>query len=557
MTFDIRRVPFSRAGAYLSFSHILKDMDGLFIRVIHGENWGRPIFKIELAAGGQTVPFREVADPASLRLESPEGSTEIGFQSSRVVRFRGQGAALRISTVKASGIHFYRGPGRSWVVIEVGAGHQYLLTPLTGTLSLSQAAYDQPVVAEFQPPAGGEPFEGALQEFRSACVPADYSTPFGDVLAGVRNDFANWLKTMPAVPAKYAAARETAAYILWSCMVDPVGRWTRPCMLMSKNWMAHLWSWDNCFNAMALTYQQPKLAWDQYMILIDNQDELGQFTNHLNDLIGTLEFCKPPIHGWSLRWMMQRTKFITRKQIAEVYEPLGRWTDWWMTYRDFDNDGVPQYHHGNDSGWDNATCFDIGYPMEGPDLAAYLVLQMDVLADLARRLGRNRQAAEWKRRSDELLGRMIEHFWRKDRFVACTSGDHRPSTGDSLLTYLPIVLGKRLPPKIRKSLVAALSDTKRFLTPYGLATESIASKEYNSDGYWRGPIWAPSTLLAVDGLWQCGEKKLAREVARRFCDMCIQSGFAENYDALTGEGRRDPAYTWTSSVFLILAHEYL
>jgi len=39
--------------------------------------------------------------------------------------------------------------------------------------------------------------------------------------------------------------------------------------------------------------------------------------------------------------------------------------------------------------------------------------------------------------------------------------------------------------------------------------------------------------------------------------LTIQSGFAENYDALTGEARRDPAYTWTSSVFLILAHEYL
>ena len=556
MNFDFRRVPLSRAGAYLSISHVLRGMDGVFIRVIHGNNWGRPIFKIELVSGGASIPFREIADPASLRLECAEGWVEFCFQSSRVVRFRGQGATLRITAVSPNTTSFYRGPEQSWVVNESGAGHQYLLQPLTGTFNLTELVRNQPMI-DFMSAAVGESFEGMLQEFPSACVPADCSASFEDVRIDVRNDFANWLKTMPAVPANYAAARETAAYILWSCMVDPVGRWTRPCMLMSKNWMTNLWSWDNCFNAMALTYQQPKLAWDQYMILADTQHEQGQFVDYLNDVYGSLSFCKPPIHGWSLRWMMQRTKFITRKQIAEVYEPLCRWTDWWMTYRDFDKDGVPQYHHGNDSGWDNATCFDIGYPVEGPDLSAYLVLQMDVLADLARRLGKNRQAAEWKRRSGELLGRMIKHFWRNDRFVACTNGDHRPSTGDSLLTYLPIVLGKRLPPKIRKSLVAALSDTKRFLTPYGLATESIASKEYNSDGYWRGPIWAPSTLLAVDGLWQVGEKKFAREVARRFCDMCIQSGFAENYDALTGEGRRDPAYTWTSSVFLILAHEYL
>jgi hypothetical protein len=34
------------------------------------------------------------------------------------------------------------------------------------------------------------------------------------------------------------------------------------------------------------------------------------------------------------------------------------------------------------------------------------------------------------------------------------------------------------------------------------------------------------------------------------------SGMAENFDALTGAGLRDRAFTWTSSVFLILGHEY-
>lgn len=33
--------------------------------------------------------------------------------------------------------------------------------------------------------------------------------------------------------------------------------------------------------------------------------------------------------------------------------------------------------------------------------------------------------------------------------------------------------------------------------------------------------------------------------------------FAENYNAVTGEGLRDRAYTWTSSGVFILAEEYL
>jgi hypothetical protein len=39
--------------------------------------------------------------------------------------------------------------------------------------------------------------------------------------------------------------------------------------------------------------------------------------------------------------------------------------------------------------------------------------------------------------------------------------------------------------------------------------------------------------------------------------MANHSGMAENYHALTGESLRDPAFTWTSSVFLLLAHELM
>ena len=42
------------------------------------------------------------------------------------------------------------------------------------------------------------------------------------------------------------------------------------------------------------------------------------------------------------------------------------------------------------------------------------------------------------------------------------------------------------------------------LTPYGLATELPTSPHYLDDGYWRGPIWAPATVLVEDGLRRAG-----------------------------------------------------
>ena len=64
-------------------------------------------------------------------------------------------------------------------------------------------------------------------------------------------------------------------------------------------------------------------------------------------------------------------------------------------------------------------------------------------------------------------------------------------------------------------------------------------------------------MLLADGLERCGETELVRETAARFAEMVRDSGFAENFDAVTGEGLRDRSYTWTASAFLVMCHEYL
>jgi putative isomerase len=137
------------------------------------------------------------------------------------------------------------------------------------------------------------------------------------------------------------------------------------------------------------------------------------------------------------------------------------------------------------------------------------------------------------------------------------SGTHQEGWTETLFNFLPLLLGKRLPIQVQQAMVQSLTMPGFLLTEFGLATESPRSKHYQSDGYWRGPIWAPSTLIMVEGLAAVGRNQLAKDLARQFCDMAARSGMAENFDALTGAGLRDRAYTWTASVFLILGHEYL
>jgi glycogen debranching enzyme len=147
-------------------------------------------------------------------------------------------------------------------------------------------------------------------------------------------------------------------------------------------------------------------------------------------------------------------------------------------------------------------------------------------------------------------------LWRGDRFVGIHASSGQDIECESLITSLPIVLGERLPANVIKALAKRI---RRCATPHGLATEDPGSELYSDDyhAYWRGSVWAPSTMLVVDGLRRAGEDALARRIARAYCRAAAACGFRENWGPLDGAGRMEVAYTWTSSVYLVLAHEYV
>jgi len=568
MPFDLRRVPFSRYGSYMAFSHLAAEPgleEGLYLRTVHGGVAHRILFRIEVLDGSTPIGVTEDAAPTLLRLVCSKGVVEICMAEPKVIRVRGEGVGLRLTrqpmptregwvydTITQAGAH-------RWSVNIRGAFRQYMLTSLQGALSID-APWDglsnRYVQVDFLPTSQGT-FECAIEEYRSSWEPRAYAEPFDVCVQATEREFAQWESEQVRIPDELAETRRNAAYVNWSCVVAPEGLLRRPAMFMSKNWMDNVWSWDHCFNALALADKNSALAWDQFMVMFDAQDKFGALPDYVNDVESVWSFFKPPIHGWTLQRLLERSHAFDEEHLAEAYAALCRWTNWWLHYRDTDGDGLPEYNHGNDSGWDNATIFAHGVPVEAPDLAAFLVYQMDVLSDIAGQLDHAVDAEQWRRRADDLLEKLLTGFWREDHFVARHAHSHEEIPADSLILYLPLLLGKRLPADVIRHLVAGLKEPNEFLTNHGLATERLRSPYYQADGYWRGPIWAPSTLLLVDGLNAVGEVAFAQELSRRFCAMVDHSGMAENFDALTGEGLRDRAYSWTSSVFLILAHEYL
>jgi putative isomerase len=564
MQLDLRHVPFSRYGTYWAFSYLDEHeqrREGLYLRTVHGDLGQMGIVcRLEVLHNGRTIPFDIAATPTCLHLECQFGHVEICIPSTQVIRVKGERVGLRISAT--TGIYdtvIQRAENR-WQVTNFALRMKHMLTSLHGDLHM-QAPWSVDrtlfMIADFVPSISTGTFEAAIEEFVHSWHVNDYSDNFEECLQQVHDTYEHWRCHVPEVAEQYAQSRELASYIMWASIVSPQGLLTRPAMYMSKNWMNNVWSWDYCFNAIALSYGNPQLAWDQFRLMIDMQNPEGAFPDSINDRFARWDFAKPPIQGWTLYQIMSQSDWITSAHLAEIYEPLCRWTEWWFTFSDDDGDGVPQYNHGNDSGWDNSSLFHFGTPIETPDLSAFLVIQMECLADVALRLGNVQDAQAWRERADTLLEKLLTKFWHTDRFVGYTSSTQQIVDSQSLLLVMPIILGKRLPKHIADLLVAKLKQEGNFLTPNGLATENLRSPLFDPKGYWRGSIWAPPTYLIITGLSELGEHQLAREIAQRFCEMVGRGSMAECYHALTGESLCDKAYSWSASIFLILAHHYL
>lgn len=550
---DLDRVPFSYRGSYFAISTLKNRIpqDTLYINHFIGLET-RCVFKIIPLSGDlEPVKYSLDVEPSKVNMKSQSSELNICFETPKVIRLKGfkNGFKLVSDMIK------YPIPmpdTNQFRILGKDRYDRFMITCLEGNAEIKKSGSDYEIIVT----PDRESCELAIEEYISEWAPRQYEKSFEECVSSVKNDFESFAAKSPGTDSKYENEKNLALYLNWSCYVYPHGFMKRPGILMSKNWMNYIWSWDNCFNAIGLAAHYPDLAWDQIMVVLENQDELGILPDRFRDVFIHFGFTKPPVYGFAIEQLEKIGGVLNKERYAEVYPYLSKLTEFWLKYRDDNHNGLPEYHNGNDSGWDNATVFDMGFPVEGPDLSTFLVIQMDKLSEIALKLGKVSEAHEWKSRADELFRRMINEFWRDGKFIYRNSVTKKYiEDSRSLLPFIPIALGKRLPEDISKKLVADLK-VSGLLTKFGPATENPSSPKYGYDSYWRGPVWAPSTFIIVEGLKQCGEDLLAEDVAQRYCDLCAQNGFAENFDAVTGKPFRDQAYTWTASVFLYFLNEY-
>ncbi len=572
--FDIAQIPFSFFGSWLNISPVIAERTyAEDLHLVSHQTGLHPVLRLVPTDGHARVATTVTATPARLTWQHPRGRIDAAFEDATTIRIRGEGLGLRVlaardSLTPFSGAYFFRDPATgAHVFTTYETGRRYRVTVLSGQTVETLGVQALGTASRGLHMDAADPWEISVEEFDSARVAYASQVTFAGAVEAAHERFAQFARQVAgcAVGRRRASAAgrragrargssrgeaaELAAYVLWSATVRPAGFLGRPAVLMSKHWMDKVWSWDHCFNAIALAAGAPRLALDQFHLPFDHQDSGGALPDSITHSEILYNFVKPPIHGWAMGRLRRLLGPIERAELAVIYGRMAAWTRFWLTQRRAPGQTLAHYQHGNDSGWDNATTFDRARVSQTADLAAFLLLQTRELAVLATELGEHDAAAGWSATAGEIRDAMIG-LWDGARFTARDAETGHAWTSDSLLDLVPIVAATELPQQIRDTLAGRVRD---HLTEHGLATELAASPHYRSDGYWRGPIWAPATVLIEDGLRRAGYTTLADDIRARFLALCEKSGFAENFDALTGQGLRDRAYTWTASAYLILA----
>jgi hypothetical protein len=563
--FSVHDIPFSTYGSWFDISPVIAEKTyAEDLHLVSHQNGMHGVLRLVPLdpATGERAEVRVEARPGLLSWLGEGGRVNLAYESPDTVRLRGSGLGIAVRAAAEtltpfSGTYFFHDPAANGhVFTSYETGRRYRVTVLSGTLAdvfgaQALGSGDRGLAVT----AGADgTWEIAVDELDTSRPPYASTASFDDIVEAADRSFTDFVDAVAPWRSSATPAAELAAYVVWSATVRPTGLVTRPAVLMSKHWMDKVWSWDHCFNALALGPGRPELALDQFHLPFDHQDASGALPDSVTHSEVLYNFVKPPIHGWAFGQLRRRLPTPPdQDRLEETYARLERWTTFWLTARRAPGAALPHYQHGNDSGWDNATTFDPERVVVTADLAAFLTLQLRELAELATELGRPDEARRWTAAAEETQTALLDQLWSGDRFVARSVAGADTWSSSSLLDLMPVVLGEHLPGEVSSALADHI---KAHLTPYGLATELTSSPHYLADGYWRGPIWAPATVLVEDGLRRAGHHRLADDISARFRALCETHGFAENFDALTGTGLRDRAYTWTASSYLLLAEAH-
>lgn len=209
--------------------------------------------------------------------------------------------------------------------------------------------------------------------------------------------------------------------------------------------------------------------------------------------------------------------------IEDLLDKCHRYLHWDLEHRNGGN-GLPVWEiEGNtncrsgESGLDNSPRFDAATAMEAVDFSAFLAMEFELLANLAKDYGRNDIAADAHAQHQRLNALMNERLWSEERGCYCDFDidSQELSPVIAVTTFLPLICGAANEEQLQ-SLEQMARDPNIFGTSMPLPSIARNDPTYRLD-MWCDPVWINLAWLVVHGFDRYGRHELAADLREGLC----------------------------------------
>lgn len=363
--------------------------------------------------------------------------------------------------------------------------------------------------------------------------------------------------SLDSVPKRRRPKYEMSAYQILSNTKSPRGQIGRHSAFPSRGVYCAHYLWDACFANLGTARFNERLAEDFIVALCESQEPDGKVPQFVCATWNRPGESQPPLVAWSA-WMLYE-RFGNKELIRSCYEPLCRMVEWWFAKRDRDGDGVVEYEHALESGWDDSPRFDKGR-IAAVDLNAYLNREMRLLAKMAPVIAREHEALNWENRADEharavmnrLFDREDEMFYDrlvdKDRLHKVLT----PASFTPLWAGLPVQHEAA-----HRMIIKYLINPRHFFGSKPFPCVAYSDPSYNPDKWWRGAVWPNIAWIMTEVLRMYGFERERKEAVRRLVEM-MERGEAPNelYSSATGTPLGADGLCRTCAVLMALTADF-
>ncbi|MBI1336094.1 MAG: hypothetical protein GC164_03925 [Phycisphaera sp.] len=381
------------------------------------------------------------------------------------------------------------------------------------------------------------------------------------------------------------------ACLAWDTIYDPFNE--RVISPVSRIWSCNrggwvLFDWDTYFAAWMAGIENKELAYSNATAITDEITERGFIPNFAQGGgYRTLDRSQPPVGAITTKALCER--FGEDVLAQRLFDNLLTWNRWWPQHREQDGylcwgstpytanptwapDDMPintRFASALESGLDNSPMYqDMPYDasvhrMQFADvgLMSFYIADCNAMADLAKRIGRDRVIDELHERAERYTINLQTLWCEKTGLFL----NKRLDTGEfqtrlSPTHFYPMLAGVPTQQQARRMVDEHLFNPEEFWGQWVLPSIARNDPAFPDQNYWRGPIWAPMNFLVYLGLCNYdlpdARKALVEKSEAILLKEWREHGHVhENYDASTGDGcgkeNSDAFYHWGGLLGLI------